>query len=234
MPVERFYTPLSIKEGDTIEITEQEFHHLAHVIKMKKGEHAEIVNGRGVLGKGVLTNVGRRSAALEISSTKKESSKETQTILVQALPRKNRLDNIIEKVTELGIDAIWLFPGEESERQEFSPAMEKRLSLVCIGAMKQSGRLYLPEVRFLPLLKEWKIFPDHAFYGDVNPEAPLFLEQMNPSHSLYFFVGPERGFSNEEEKLLKEAGVIGVTLHRNILRTDTAAIAAATLMTHQK
>lgn len=237
MPAERYFYDSALEQGLFVQFEDQEFHHLVHVMRTRVGESIEIVNGQGQLGIGTVTNIDKKRAIIEIVSVETSQAKGQKIILAQAIPRMNRLEFILEKGTELGMTEIWLFPTSRSEKKNFTENQIQRLQGIIIAAMKQCGRLFLPQMIFKPPLKELKEIPCRGYFGDVNPDAPWFDEQWknqdNKSHDVIFFIGPESGFTeDEEEKRLKELGCVGVKLHENILRTDTAAMTALALVTH--
>lgn len=233
MPVNRFFVPGPLMGEVSLEGTE--FHHLVHVTRSRVGETVELVNGQGEVAQSTLRTVSKKSATLSIESIDLEPAPARQMILAQALPRMNRLDWLLEKGTELGVSEIWLFPGETSERGELSDHQMERLQGITISAMKQSGRLWLPKIKLLPALKQWTSWPRIALFGDLTPNCPplaRILPQLASDRDIVFFVGPESGFTPAEIALLTAHKAIGVTLNRNILRTDTAAIAALAILLH--
>lgn len=232
MPIERFYINQPLNAGETCEIADQEFHHLVHVVRLNEGESIELINGKGQLAEGTLESIGKKKALIRTGEVKSEPPPSTQIILAQAIPRINRLDFIIEKGTELGMTQIWLFPSALGERKALTHHQLERLQSLAIAATKQCGRLYLPEIKCLPPLKKWAPLPCPAIFGDVRLSAPLFKGLSNPSKGIIVFVGPESGFTDEEVVNLTEMGAQGISLHTNILRTDTAALAALTLAHH--
>lgn len=232
MPIDRFFVDSIFNEIEELELESQEFHHLSHVTRSREGDEVEIVNGKGQLAKAVITKLEKRKAKLKIFELLTSSPASLKKILAQALPRLNRLDTIVEKCTELGMDELWLFPGERSEKKELTESQFARIKSLSISAMKQCGRLYLPKIILHPPLKLWKAFPESCFFGDISPNAPTFFEAwqtMPPVGSLAFFIGPESGFSQLEIEIFQKQKAKGVFLNENILRTDTAAIAALTL-----
>lgn len=235
MPNDRFYldSPLSI--GQSVVVSGDEAHHLTRVMRARTGDVVELVNGHGVLAEATVGQIERHACYLDVTHSQVEPPHPFQVILAQAIPRLNRLDTIVEKGTELGMNALWLFPGQSSERQELSDQQQKRLKAIAIAAMKQCGRLYLPEIILKPRLNEWEKLGFPAFYGAVEEEVPLFSTawaQKTPKRGVFFFVGPEAGFSQAELACLKELGATGVGLHRHTLRTDTAPLVALSLI-HQ-
>jgi 16S rRNA (uracil1498-N3)-methyltransferase len=152
------------------------------------------------------------------------------------MPKPNRLDFILEKGTELGVDAFWVFPGQLSIKKEFFPHQMERAQSLLVAAMKQCGRLTLPTLHLQPPLTQWTTFPSTAFFGDLSPEALPFEIVWKQSTGLtspfLFITGPESGLTSQEEQFLKEGGVKGVRLHPYILRTDTASLMAVSLLSH--
>lgn len=246
MPAERFFTNQPILIGEELILSGQERHHLVDVMRPRAGEPIELVNGQGALAQATFVRSDRQTAVLRVESVEVAKASANQYILAQAIPRINRLDFIVEKGTELGMTALWLFPSERSERKVLTEHQVERLDAMAIAAMKQCGRLFLPKIELKPPLMQWKreTLPVscEAFFGDVDPEAPLFLhalaqqgeqeKQSKQNTRILFFIGPESGFTDKEVEQLKHLGAEGVSLHPNILRTDTAALAALTLATH--
>lgn len=230
MPAERFFISTSLNYHQMITLEGQEFHHLAHVMRLEEGDHAELVNGQGTLAQAILKRRNKKQAEFFIESVIQQEGEPRRLILAQALPRINRLDFIIEKATELGITDFWLFPGQQSERKLLTGHQIERLQGLTIAAMKQCGRLYLPSLQMKPPLEQWKTLEIPSFFGDLQETAPTFLSVQKPNESILFFIGPESGFTSKEISLFSSLGVKGVKLHQNILRTDTAALVAASLM----
>lgn len=234
MPKERFYTPEELTVGQNVALEEAELHHLANVMRATVGTCVELVNGKGSYARAEVTKMEKKRASLSVKHVQIIPKENKIIILAQALPRLNRLDFIVEKGTELGMDQVWLFPGELSERKSLSESQEDRLKLVAIAAMKQCGRLHLPEIKWLPPIKKWEAQTIPIYFGSLEVDCPSFYSvlQKASSRDAIFCVGPEAGFSEFEEKHLQSLNGIGVQLHRNILRTDTAALVALALLTH--
>jgi len=229
MPAERYFVNHPIQKGDQISLETQEFHHLVHVMRTKEGEEVEIINGAGLLAHAIVEKIKRNEAILTVTNVQTQPPSQSKFTLIQAIPRLNRLEIIIEKCTELGVDEICLWTSSLSERKEFSPNQKDRLHNIAIAAIKQCGRLYLPSFCWISDTKNIPL-TDSGFFGDVAPSAPHFKDVWKPKHKATFVIGPESGLTQKETELLVEKGYIGVKLHPNILRTDTAAIVALALM----
>lgn len=233
MPIDRYYYESSL-EAASITLEGQEFHHLVHVARLRTGEKAEIIDGKGALAYARVESIAKKEAVLTILHMEKAMRPAPEIILAQAIPRLNRLDTIMEKATELGATQIWLFPGDRSERKSITEHQLERLRAITISALKQSGRLWLPTLYVKPSIKEWAKLPCRCFFGDVSPNAKLLAEMLKPYLSGDFFIviGPESGLTEEESDQLRKLDVAGVKLSDSVLRTDTAAILAIGLAGH--
>jgi 16S rRNA (uracil1498-N3)-methyltransferase len=240
MPKERFFFEQHLNQSETICIKDTEFHHLVNVMRAKVNDRIEIVNGMGQLGRASVKSIEKKQASLFIEEVLSAARETNAIILAQAIPRPNRLDFILEKGTELGMTEIWLFPGKLSERKTFSDNQPDRMKSVLISAMKQCGRLYLPKIVLKPELEKWKELQYPAYFGDVETNAPEFLDVYKGKNekeggndkdkAVIFFIGSESGFTDSEVQALRGFGAIGVKLSSNILRTDTAALVALALI----
>ncbi len=230
--IDRFFIDRPLTEGASVEIRDKEFHHLANVMRVKPGDAVEIINGQGALAKAVVKEIQKKQAVLDIASAKQYEKPIKEIILAQAFPRPQKLDFIIEKGTELGITQFWLFPGKKSDRKEIKPAQLERLKILCISALKQCGRLWLPNLTIKPELEKWTRLEVPFYFGDIRESAPFLQAVWKPYAQSGFFVGPESGFENSETEKLEILGAQGVKLNLNVLRTETAAITATGLLAH--
>ena len=212
MPADRFYTSAPLFPGVTVHLCQEETLHMLRVMRKKPDDLIEIFNGQGSLFQARLLKEG----SLWVDKClKKESSRPSITI-AQALIAPSKLDWVTEKCAELGAAALWLFPADYSEKKNASPLLLARLQKIAISAAKQSGRLFLMEIRFMPPLQDWPP-EDNLFFGSTASEAP-----KKPPTSFIFTVGPERGFSPSELNIFPKAH--GISLGPYTLRTETTAL----------
>ncbi len=219
MPASRYFTDSDLTQPVTL--TGPEFQHLTRVMRAQPGDTVELVDGRGHLATATLDTLSKREAYLTPTSFHTEPP-DVPLILAQALPRSPRLATILEKGTELGATTFLLFPGQRSERTTTSLP---RAHSVIISALKQSGRLHLPTLELRPPLLDWTTLPAPSFIADLGATKPL-----QPTSPACIFIGPESGFTPQEITHLTTLGATPIRLHRNTLRTDTAALAALTLL----
>ncbi len=220
MPADRFFTSQPLKSTLTLE--GEEFHHLSKVMRVRIGETLEIVNGQGELAEAQLISSDKNSCQLKIIAHQTAPLPSHSLILALALTRPSSLEWTLEKGTELGVTEFWIFHGERSEKKEI--ANIQRLETIMINALKQCGRLYLPKIVLKPPLDQWEPPSGSLFFGDISPQAPLLKGPFEKT--VLFFIGPEKGFSSEETELLMKFKAHPISLHTNILRAETAAIAA--------
>lgn len=227
MPVNRYYHPEKLEIGSSFLLDEVEGRHLAQVVRGRIEERVEVVNGKGVLAKTVIKNIDKRKGVtLEVLDLICFPPKKIQTILYQAITRASRLDTIVEKVTELGVDKINLFLGERSE----GILSLKRLQKIILSALKQSGRLYLPQIQEIDPIKGWKNFDSKLFYGHFGEASIPFPVGIGTVESVGIVIGPEGGLTENEERSLNRLGAVGISMSDHVLRTDTAAITAVGLL----
>lgn len=229
MPAERFFIDEALKLHQDVILKDQEFHHLKHVMRIQQGEVIEAVNGAGYLAHASVSRLAKDHAILTITDLVFEAKPSINIILAQAIPRSNRLDFVLEKGTELGVSQFWLFPSFHSQRKALTEHQIERMRALTISAMKQCGRLYLPEILIKQPLLDWSEIEGTAFFGDVRPSAlrlSKLWDEKNIQSPIIFFIGPESGFNEAEVAHFDQLGVKGVKLHDHILRTETAALVA--------
>lgn len=226
MPAERFYIDAPLAPHTSAVLEGPELHHLAHVMRIRPGEEVELVNGKGALAKARLSSLEKSKGFLEILEAEQRPLPPRLITLAIPFLRPAKLELILEKGVELGADAFWIYPAAHSEKSDLSPHQRERLHHIAVSAMKQCGRLDLPEIKLLDSFSDlFGSLP--LLYGDTG-EAPLLSPPAGP---VLFATGPEKGFSPKEETLLAQHGK-GVRLHGNILRAETAPLAAATLLNY--
>ena len=235
MPANRFFSDNFFIVNMELTLAAEESRHLLKIMRHKLGDVVELVNGRGQLAQASITKADKRNCLLSIDSVEEKKQASHTMVIAQGIPRINRLDCIIEKCTELGMDKLYLFPSTGSEKKELSAQQKKRCQSLAIAAMKQCGRLFLPEIEFRDSLQDCIDGQALMFFGDIRPHSlPLknHLDDASDDRDIIFFIGPEKGFSDGEHQQLEDMGAIAVKLHDNILRTDTAPLVAMSIIKH--
>jgi 16S rRNA (uracil1498-N3)-methyltransferase len=235
MPHNRYFLDEPLQENSIVTLTDAEYHHLSRVLRARIGDRVEIVNGRGQLAKADLIELKKQKATLHLVHLIEEGDhQKVPCILAQALTQMNSLEWIIEKGTELGVAAFWLFPGIGSEKKELSQKQLERLNHLSIAAMKQCGRLNLPKIEFKPPLLKWPSLPGTLLFGDTRDHTPYLWDlpfSSSFSPPVVLLIGPESGLHSKESDFLQNSlKAEGIRLHPNILRAETASLTALSLI----
>ena len=238
-PVERFFLPqplqLATAEMATAELAGTEAHHLLHVLRAKVGDRVGLFNGQGNEALCEIVKVGKRSAELRVIDRWTTPLEPRELVIATALPKGDRADWLIEKATELGVTR--LIPLR-TERSVVEPRESKlqRLEQIAVAACKQCGRSRLPRIDPLTslsdLLCDVSATPSTHRLVLADPQATQCLGQLFESigtapRSVIALIGPEGGFTKEEQSAAIAAGGAPVRLGPHILRIETAALAFA-------
>jgi 16S rRNA (uracil1498-N3)-methyltransferase len=229
VPKNRYFISEKLDEGNIVELSGSEFHHMHHVMRKKEGDGVELIDGKGSLAKAQIASWGKDSASLVIESKTTEPQKLPIKGIGIAIIKQPLLEFAIEKCCETGADQIILFGGDRGEKKECSLRDLSRLEAILISSTKQCGRLFIPELHMCKSLKEAFSFGDKFFYGAPCEEGALYSykEELASSSRPIIFIGPEGGFSDDEKMLLQSKNAIRISLGPYILRTETAAPIAA-------
>jgi len=143
--------------------------------------------------------------------------------------RASKLEWVVEKGTELGANAFLFYTAVHSEKDELSSNQLERLRYLAISALKQSGRLYLPSFEIVPDLSALFVKEARFLFGDPRAKDRFEFASLKGTPEIVFVTGPEQGFSAEELAVLDKYAK-GVRLSANVLRAETAPIAAASML----
>jgi 16S rRNA (uracil1498-N3)-methyltransferase len=225
MPHDRFYHP-DLKSSQFL-LTESEHHHLAHVMRIKEGETIEVIDGQGTLAQGKVGKITKRDASITIEEIFSEEKKPPKLLLGQAALKFSNLEWVLQKGVEIGVDTFILFSSDSSEKLPYSPSQQKRLDHILISAIKQSGRLFLPEVIYLNLVSDLQEIKGYKVFGDLLEKTVKIKDLSLDSSPLMAIIGPEKGWSSKDISSLKHTvKATPVSLAPYILRAETAAIVA--------
>lgn len=231
----RFYvSPDSIfPEGKIIEIKDrQELHHIRDVMRLEKGTSVCIFDGIGKEYVGDIKEINRNSVIIEIKNCKDYKNKRPfKATLYQAIAKKGKMDSIVEKAVELGVDRIVPIVTERTVVTIDKKANIKRgrWSRIARSASKQCGRIRLPAISEISYFNRALIESeksDMVIFAAMDRDArPLkeILKGSNPK-SVAIFVGPEGDFSQGEIAMARKQGYRICSLGQSVLKVETAAI----------
>lgn len=225
MPQNRYFIDQDIFKDDTVFLKNMEMHHLK-VLRKKKEDFVEIINGKDILAEGIIQEIKKDHTKIFIQKVTKKKIR-SNLVLLQPLMQFSKLKLITEKACELGIDEIIFFPSENSLKNLSKNQMEK-LKKTVISSVKQCGRLSLLT---LLQIKNIKNIPSISFYADINGiKTPPPLK----GEKIFFTVGPEKGFSKEEIQYMQNISAQPISLSKNILKAETASITICTIFSYLK
>jgi 16S rRNA (uracil1498-N3)-methyltransferase len=213
------------------------FHYLVRVQRLEAGAQLEVFDGEGTTWPARLLGVTAEAATLELGAARKEATL-TPIAVVQGLPKGDKLEWVLQKGTELGATAFFPFAAERSvvKLGDKAGARQQRWQKVVEEAARQCGRSDVPRVEAAQTLEEVlaALAPGARVLVLDEEEKAVRLSQAAAvgEGPLALVVGPEGGLSRGEVALLQKHGARPVTLGRRILRTETAALAALTVLRH--
>ena len=231
MRIPRLYTPQAFIQGDELNITGQAAHHIAHVLRLSNGATVQVFDGSGCENRAIVRTINRSTVSLKIAgpvTVRPESS--LDITLLQGIARNDRMDFILQKAVELGVNAIQPLWTQHSQAHLKGIRLEKRFKHwqgVIISACEQCGRATIPQLAAAKNYSEWMRNPETSGLRLLlQPDSETGMGTLKPTEErIHVLVGPEGGFDIDEQVLAKSAGFIGICLGPRILRTETAAIA---------
>ena len=236
MPQNRYFIKyIHFTLNTSCQLKNDEFHHLCNVMRAKINDRVEIINGKNQLAKAKIIEIKSKYAILHIEKVIEIPQKTPKIILAQALLRQNKLDLILEKATEVGIFEFILFKAQNSEIIKIKKEKRKRISSILISAIKQCGRLDLPKIQIVENIEEFKKNDFEYFFADPQSSFSFEICKLKKlkktEKPICFFVGPEKGFTEEEVSFFNNfLKAKPIKLNTNILRAETASLCAATLL----
>ena len=233
MRVPRIYLPQPLATNSEISLDARSAHYLATVLRMRPGMTLVAFDGSGMEFPGTLTDINKKSGLVSLGEGKNPGTESLlETHLGIGISRGERMDFVIQKSTELGVNFIQPLFTEHCEVKLDDKRADKRRAhwqQISISASEQSGRV-IPPVIHAPLsLEQWLNQVDCQYKFLLDQEQHGKLEEITKPESIAFLIGPEGGISNKEKTLAKDKGFIGLNLGPRTLRTETAPLVALSL-----
>ncbi len=222
----QFYAPNI--ENDLI-LPESDSQHCVRVLRMKSGDIIEIIDGVGCRYKCKIIEAHQKRTRVEIINKQYIPLPWNNNITIAVAPTKHldRMEWLVEKLTEIGVNRIVPLLCQHSERKEIKI---ERLEKIAISAMKQSLKTILPQIEPMTPIKniicECDVPQKFIAYCDASIPRLLFSKEYIANKDTIIFIGPEGDFSSEEILFALDNGYKPISLGDNRLRTETAALAA--------
>jgi 16S rRNA (uracil1498-N3)-methyltransferase len=232
---------LNIDKPITVSLDKAESHHLMHVMRLAPGHSVELFDGKGHSAKAIITQTSRSSATLELEKITTATTPPKQKIAIASSIAKAKLfDLTIIKCTELGIDLIVPVIFDHTVKTPTGKNALEKFKTAAVNAAKQSRRQYLPEITQTLDLQtavekiKQKLNNPLLLIGSPKQKAANINDLETDNKNICVFIGPEAGPTEKETQLLKNSGTIETKFAPNILRTETAAIAAAAILSAKR
>lgn len=219
-----FYVPLLKSTDKEITLSEEESKHACRVLRLKLDDIVELQDGLGGIYQAKIIEDHPKRCKIEILSFELIPAPNYEIHLAIA-PTKSldRIEWLVEKVTEIGVTELTFIIGEHSERKEIKL---ERIEKILVAAMKQSKRSYLPILNPVVTVKEFlSKFHSGAMAHCDGGEKKQLSKVIRPKN-YPILIGPEGDFSKNEINLASEKGYDYISLGTNRLRTETAGLFA--------
>jgi len=226
----RLYFPDNIVKNTTSLLSKEHTHYVANVMRMKRGSNINFFNKEGEWVSEIIF-LDRDRVEVKFLNKIKESLKISNIELAICLVKKNPMEMILQKATELGVSRITPIISERTEVKELN---YERAQKILVEATEQSNQLNPPKLSKVIKLKDFleKLDDGSKFlFADVNSQNNLEKKDIEGDVLKTILIGPEGDFSpNERETILAKANTTSFSISKNILRSDTAVISAISLV----
>lgn len=216
--------------GTPLQIDERERQHLFKILRARPGEHVNVIDGAGTIGEALIT-AGNN---LILQSANRLPDPVKKLYLYLAVPKKQKMDQLLKQCAELG---IWSVTPLLCERSVVLPDPEntpERWQNLLVEGCKQAKNPFLPQINCAMKLgvaiEQIRVSDYCAYYGEPGGNDNCNAEGLGCCNDLAWLVGPEGGFSDMEKNMMRHAQFRQLTLGSWVLRVETAAICGAAIL----
>lgn len=231
----RIYQPGSFSSGETLELTPEAGQHVGVVLRLQIGDKITLFCGDNREFSAMIVAVHKKKVTVRLESERLVNRESPRIIhLAQAISKGERMEFVMQKAVELGVSSIRPLITERSVVKIEASRMEKKLAqwqAIAIAACEQSGRNQIPQVENPLTLAEYLRVNKAELKLVLDPkESKSWRDYPFGESSIALLIGPEGGFSHEELERIYAMYFKPLSLGPRILRTETAAIAALSLL----
>ena len=243
--IPRIHVPRILKEGIHLELGKENLRYVRSVLRMKKGDRLTVMDGTGWECEAVIDHISKDGVSAAVIKECVPRDKAIHITLMQSLPKANKMDFIVQKATELGVDHIFSFQSSRSIPR-LTPAKTglklERWQTIAVEAARQCGRSDVPDIQGILSFEEALSWPGHGALKLIfwEEEAALGVKQVlrDKGHDgirdMSVIVGPEGGFTKEEVAQAGEMGFVSVSLGKQVLKVETAVLAVLSIIQYEK
>jgi 16S rRNA (uracil1498-N3)-methyltransferase len=235
MRISRVYIGTDLVSGQIIALDKAQSHYLKNVLRLKPGAAFFLFNGRAAVDFDARLRVDGKQLTAEIGAAHPLTTESRLTSeVIQGLGRADHTDWMIQKTTELGVNKISIFNAERTQSPLKSAQLEKKLAHwqgVAISACEQCGRAIIPEIVFHARLEQALEALPESLKLLLDFDGKLLASALQtPQSSVSILLGPEGGLNQQEIDLARDSGFQSVSLGTRVLRFETAATSALTII----
>ncbi len=232
----RFFVNRADIHGDRVLLAGAEAHHLTVVLRLTEGDQIHLFDGTGASYQARIERITKNSVEARLLATAYPERSQRQIHLGQGLLKGKKMDFVIQKATELGIDCVHPFTSRHCAVKHQAENRHARWQKIVLEACKQCNRpvppTCLPVTDFDALLAATSSFGTKLVFWEQETRGRLtdFITDNPEKQPLLFLIGPEGGFCETEIARAQNAGFSPVSLGSRTLRAETATIAASAIL----
>lgn len=235
MYIPRIYLKNALKKRKKIKLKYEITQRISKVLRMKKGENIELFDGSNFIFIGKISRIEKKTITVKIKNSKKKNKESKLYLhLGQILPKKNKMDLIIQKSVEIGINTITPIFSKNFNSKIDSNKKKKiyqRWKKIIISSCEQCGRNKIPSLRPIMSLKEWCAENDDSLKIIFTPKSHFNINKLPKfTKNIRLLIGPEYGILPCEKNIIKKYQFKQISLGPRILRTETATISAISIL----
>ena len=241
--MQTFFIDESALHGDELLVGGEVAHHIGHVLRLRPGEAVRFSDGAARYYEGTIAEVTKKTVRVALSGDRPiDDEAKLEVTLIQCLPRGDKLEQVLQKTTELGVKRVIPVESDNSQIRLKDKKAEKRerWQKIVAAAAEQCGRGIVPRVETACSLREAMALLDDRteviFCYERENQTGLktaLAKIKGTGTKVALVIGPEGGFSETEAAFLADSGARCVTLGRRILRTETAGPAVLAALMYE-
>ncbi len=217
-------------------LSPEESHHLARVLRVEDGQEITLFDGQGGVAEGIIAEVSKTSVEVKIINRLKIPKPSVEIDLIQAVPKPDRWELVLQKAVELGATTIRPVLTQHTEFKP-NPKKQERWNKIVLNAAQQCEVRWLPPLQplekfetMLPSLAHYDLVLIGSLYAGTKPFRDVSFEGKQ---RVALLIGPEGDFSEEEVNAAIKIGAVPVSFGDRILRTETAAIYGLSVLAYE-
>lgn len=234
MRIPRIHTTQTLISGHSLELEESPSHHLSKVLRMQPGRELVLFNGSGGEFFACITAINKKTVSVQVGTFQAEDRQSPLDLeLAIGISRGERMDWVLQKATELGVTRITPLFTERTEVKLAGERQDKKMhhwEQILIHACEQCQRNILPVLSQPIALENWLVQVDSQSKFVLHHRDSQRLPASGKTDSVALLIGPEGGLSDVEIEWALAKQFLPLTLGPRVLRTETAPIAAISLV----